>query len=307
MNWPWRCLPNYCLSPLDTESPKSITFSTSVLCPQREASGRIKIRIIISFPKSSCIFKITQPWWPARKVQCSSLLACAPSWHCPCCTLGKSHLLALWGGLLVQGLLPSTYAMCTLSWHRGQEAPAGNISWFKDVIQISTPSPVLLAPVRVPRICGLYCHFLHLWTASFASCFLSISHGIWRPTVTRNERVSFLIHLLLFMFSSDQKSPVRSLSHSRFHVHFWDFLSFIQRGSLNMTKMGLVSTVIGHECTLYQIFPWLQFVTDWLTCVTYKPSLKYLSLKKYFTWFQERTWKNYIKSRTHLLNEFWPQ
>lgn len=181
--------------------------------------------------------------------------------------------------------------MCTLSRHRGQEAPAGNISWFKDVIQISTPSPVLLAPGRVPRICGLYCHFLHLRTASFASCFLSISHGIWHPTVTRNERVSFLIHLLLFMFSSDQKSPVRSLSHSRFHVHFWDFLSFIQRGSLNMTKMGLISTVIGHECTLYQIFPWLQFVTDWLTCVTYKPSLKYLSLKKYFTWFQKQTWK----------------
>lgn len=43
--------------------------------------------------------------------------------------------------------------------------------------------------------------------------------------------------------------------------------------------------------TLYQIFPWLQFVTDWLTCVTYKLSLKYLSLKKYFTWFQKQTWK----------------
>lgn len=77
-------------------------------------------------------------------------------------------------------------------------------------------------------------------------------------------RVAFLIHLLLFMFSSDHKSPLRSLSHSRFHVHFWDFLSFIQRGSLNMTKMGLVSTGIGHGCTLSLSNISMTAVCNWL-------------------------------------------
>lgn len=126
----------------------------------------------------------------------------------------------------------------------------------------------------------------------------------------RSPEIKRLLSWFLCFYSCSVliRSPFSAACHIVGSMFTSEFSSALLRGvALTWSKWDSFLQVLDTDVlSLYQIFPWLQFVTDWLTCVIYKPSLKYLSLKKYFTWFQKQTWKNYIKSSTHLPNEFWP-